>query len=508
MSVILALDQSTSATKALLFELEGRVLDRETLPHTQYYPQPGWVEHDAEEIYRNTLQVIRALLARNAARRDDLLCLSLTNQRETIVVFERGTGAPLHHAIVWQDRRGDPLCTRLAAQGYGEWVQQRTGLKIDTYFPASKLAWLFERDPSLYRRVESGEALIGTIDAYLVYRLTGGAVFATDHTNASRTLLYNIHTLGWDRELCDLFGVPLAALPEVRESSARYGETTCDGALDRPLPIAGVMGDSQAALFAERCFRPGMAKVTFGTGSSVLLNIGADVKLSRSGIVTTIGWVLDGRPAYAFEGIINFTGATIQWLRDQLKLIETAAETEALATAVADNHGVYFVPAFVGLSAPYWRADARAAIVGLTPGATRSHVVRAALESIAYQIRDVLGLMASEAGVPLAYVHADGGAVSNRFLMQFTADLTQYTLRASALPELSALGAVFSGGLGMGVYAGLDALERLPLESVDYTPQISGQQADALYTGWQAAVQQVLAAPREPAHPAQQAGRA
>ncbi len=502
MTTILVLDQSTSATKALLFDANGAVLDKESLPHTQHYPRPGWVEHDAEQIYANTLHAIRTLMARNAAQRDDLLCLSITNQRETIVVFERETGRPLYPAIVWQCRRGDALCAELTAQGHGDFVQQRTGLKIDTYFPASKLAWLFKHEPDIRRRVESGEALIGTIDTYLIYRLTGGAVFATDHTNASRTLLFNINTLAWDADLCALFGVPVGALPEVRESSATFGETTCESALDRPLPIAGVMGDSQAALFAERCYRPGLAKVTFGTGSSVLLNIGPQPRLSDKGIVTTIGWVLRGQPAYAFEGIINFTGATVQWLRDQLRLIETAAETEALATSIPDNGGVYLVPAFVGLSAPYWRADAKGAIVGLTPGATREHIVRAALEAIAYQVRDVLGLMASEAGMPLQTVHADGGAVSNRFLMQFTADITQQALRASSLPELSALGAVLAGGLGMGLYSGLDAIERLPLSFVDYTPAMPPRHADALYAGWQGAVQQVLAA--EPAAPREQ----
>lgn len=493
MTTILAIDQSTSATKALLFDAAGTVLDKESVPHTQHYPRPGWVEHDAEQIYDNTLRAIRTLLDRNPQRRDDLLCLSITNQRETIVVFERDTGRPLYRAIVWQCRRGDPICAELIEQGHGDFVQQRTGLKIDTYFPASKLTWLFRKEPGIRHKVESGKALIGTIDTYLIYRLTGGKVFATDHTNASRTLLFNINTLDWDADLCALFRVPIGALPEVRESSATFGETTCEGALDRPLPIVGVMGDSQAALFAERCFRPGLTKVTFGTGSSVLLNIGPEPRLSDKGIVTTIGWVLKGKPAYAFEGIINFTGATVQWLRDQLRLIESAAETEALATSVPDNGGVYLVPAFVGLSAPYWRADAKGAIVGLTPGATREHVVRAALEAIAYQVRDVLGLMASEAGMPLRTVHGDGGAVSNRFLMQFTADITQQALRASSVPELSALGAVLAGGLGMGLYGDLDAIERLPLGFVDYTPAMPPQQADALYAGWQAAVRQVLA---------------
>lgn len=492
MTTILALDQSTSATKALLFDAEGAVLDREALPHHQHYPRPGWVEHDAEEIYANALRVIDELLARNPARRDDLLCLSLTNQRETIVVFERGTGAPLYPAIVWQDRRGDALCAALSAQGHAADVQQRTGLKIDTYFPASKLAWLFEQEPEIRRRVDCGEALIGTIDAYLIYRLTGGTVFATDHTNASRTLLFNIHTLRWDAGLCALFGVPVSALPEVRESRASFGETTCGGALDRPLPIAGVMGDSQAALFAERCIRPGMAKVTFGTGSSVLLNIGAAPALSTRGIVTTIGWVLNGRPTYAFEGIINFTGATIAWMKNQMQYITSPQETEALAQTVKDNGGVYLVPAFVGLSAPYWKPAARAAIIGLTPFSTRGHIVRAALESIAYSIKDVLDLMKNEAGITLHSVNGDGGMVSNHFLMQLVADFTGLTLRASDLPEMSALGAVLSGTLGMGVYSSPSALTELPLAFSLYQPQMKPEQVAQLYAGWQDAVRRVF----------------
>jgi glycerol kinase len=492
MTTILAIDQSTSATKALLFTADGDLLDKTACEHHQYYPRPGWVEHDAEEIYANTLKAVQTLLARHPEVKGDLLGLSITNQRETIVVFDKGSGQPLYHAIVWQCRRGDPICAALIEQGYGEQVQQKTGLKIDTYFPASKLKWLFENEPDIRRRVEDGSALIGTIDTYLIYRLTGGAVFATDHTNASRTLLYNIADRRWDAELCALFGVPVAALPEVRESSARFGATDLGGALDQPIPISGVMGDSQAALFAERCFRPGMAKVTFGTGSSVLLNIGDRILRSESGIVTTIGWVYRGQPTYAFEGIINFTGATVAWLRDQLGLIDSSADSEPMALSVPDNGGVYLVPAFVGLSAPYWRADAKGAIVGLTPGATRNHIVRAALEAIAYRVRDVLGLMAQDAGVTLEYVHGDGGAVSNRFLMQFVADITRTTVRAATLPELSALGAVLSGTLGMGVHGSLAALEALPQTFADYTPQMDAQQAEAYYAGWLAAVRKVL----------------
>ncbi len=492
MSMILALDQSTSATKALLFNPDGTLAAKTAREHRQHYPQPGWVEHDAEEIYTNVLHVITVLLDQNPGAQDDLLCLSITNQRETIVVFDRATGKPLYNAIVWQCRRGDPICARLAEQGHAATVQQKTGLKIDTYFPASKLTWLFEHEPDIRRQVEQGAALVGTIDTYLIYRLTGGAVFATDHTNACRTLLYNIADLRWDDDLCALFGVPVAALPEVRESSAQYGETDLGGRLDAPLPICGVMGDSQAALFAERCFHPGMAKVTFGTGSSVLLNIGNEMLYSPNGIVTTIGWVYDGQPVYAFEGIINFTGATIAWLRDQLGLIADSAETEALAQAVPDNGGVYLVPAFVGLSAPYWRADAKGAILGLTPAATRNHVARAALEAIAYRVHDVLGVMAQDAGMTLEHVHGDGGAVSNRFLMQFVADITRHHVRASTLPELSALGAVLSGTLGMGVHASLAALEALPQPFEDYAPAMDAEQAAQYYAGWQSAVRHVL----------------
>lgn len=491
-SHVLAIDQSTSGTKALLFDASGGLVDQTARPHAQHYPQPGWVEHDADEIYANVLAVIGDLLANQTERRDDLLCLSLTNQRETFVVFDRATGEPLYNAIVWQCRRGEPICRRLREAGHEASVTQATGLKIDTYFPASKITWLLETEPSIRSRLEDGSALLGTIETYLIYRLTGGAVFASDHTNACRTLLYDINTLDWSDDLCVLFGVPRKALPEIRESAAHFGETDCGGILDRPLPICGVMGDSQAALFAQRAYRPGGAKVTFGTGSSVLLNVGEIPVRSQNGIVTTVGWVYDGKPTYAFEGIINFTGATIAWLRDQLQLIRDSVETEAFAASVPDNGGVYLVPAFVGLSAPYWRADVQGAIVGLTPGSTRAHVVRAALESVAYQVRDVLGLMASDSGVALRAVQADGGAVSNRFLMQFTADMTGLQVRASRLPELSALGAVFSGLLGMGVYDSLAALESLPAAFEDYAPQMDSAQVEANRAGWQAAVQRVL----------------
>ncbi|MBI5930535.1 MAG: glycerol kinase GlpK [Chloroflexi bacterium] len=492
MKVILAVDQSTSSTKAMLFNQHGELLGKTAVDHHQYYPQPGWVEHDAEEIYQNTLRAFGDLLKRNPAVKNNLLCLSLTNQRETIVIFDRKTGAPLHRAIVWQCRRGETYCSHLTEMGHSDGVQRLTGLKIDTYFPASKIKWLMDTSPNLRARLEDGSALTGTIDTYLIYRLTEGRSFLSDQTNACRTLLYDINTLTWSTTLCELFQVPRHALPEVIDSTAQFGETTLGGLLEKPIPICGVMGDSQAALFAERCFQPGMAKVTFGTGSSVLLNIGNTVRLSPNGIVTTIGWVYQGQPAYAFEGITNFTGGTITWMRDQMKLIESPQETEALAKSVPNNGGVYLIPAFVGLSAPYWQPNARAAIVGLTAASTKNHIVRAALESIAYQIRDVLDLMAADAGVALHYINGDGGMIHNHFLMQFVADITQITVRASSLSELSAFGAVMAGLLGMGVYDSLEALEGLPHHFADYAPQMESVAVQEYYAGWKAAVQRIL----------------
>ena len=491
MSTILALDQSTSATKALRFSLSGQLLDQVALAHQQYYPQPGWVEHDAEEIYQNTLTASRELLARHRSGLRDLAGLSITNQRETIVVFDRATGKPLYPAIVWQCRRGDAICQELISAGHEDRVFARTGLKIDTYFPAAKLTWLLREEPGIRRRLEAGSALIGTIDAYLIYRLTGGAVFATDHSNASRTLLFNINTLAWDEDLCALFEIPPGALPEVHESGAFFGQTDLEGALESPIPICGVMGDSQAALFAQQCYRPGDAKVTIGTGSSVMLNIGHEPLLSRNGLLTALAWVYEAKPVYAFEGIINYAGATVAWLRDGLELINNSAETEDLASSVEDNGGVYFVPAFVGLNAPYWRADVKAAIVGLTPGATKAHVARAALESIAYQIKDALDLMKAEAKADLTIIRADGGATRNAFLMQVVADLNGIAVRASTLPELSALGAVYAGMLGLGM-RNMSELRGMAANYSEYQAAMNAGLAENMHAGWKAAVRQIL----------------
>jgi len=495
MPLILALDQSTSATKALLFEADGRLVDRESHDHRQHYAQPGWVEHDAEEIWQNTLRALRTLLARQAARAGEIAGLSITNQRETIVIFERGSGRPLHPAIVWQCRRSEALCAEHIAAGREDLVRTRTGLKIDPYFSGSKLQWLARNRPELRAKLAAGEALIGTIDAYLVYRLTRGAVFACDATNASRTLLYDIGRLRWDDELCALWEVPVKALPEVRESFARFGETTVEGALARPLPICGVMGDSQAALFAHGCFTPGSAKVTFGTGSSVLLNLGAPMPRSGRGVVTALAWVRDGAPVYAFEGIIISAASTLTWLRDQLRLVENLEGVEALAAELPDNGGVYLVPAFSGLGFPHWAPAARASITGLSTHSDRRHVVRAALESIAYQLRDAFTAMRADAAVPLGAVHCDGGPTANRFLMQFTAEMTGTELRVAEMADCSALGAARAGLLGLGVVPSLEALAGRRGSEILYRPQLARAEVERLAAGWQQAVRRTVLPP-------------
>jgi glycerol kinase len=490
--MILALDQSTSATKAVLFDARGQVLDKASRNHQQIYPQPGWVEHDAEEIWKNVLAVIGEIAKRNRTKLSKLAALSITNQRETVLVFDRKTGKPLHHALVWQDRRGDAICAKLTKQGHGPIVLKKTGLKIDTYFSASKIRWLIENKPAIAAKLKSGAAVIGNIDAYLIHRLTGGKVFATDFTNASRTLLFDIGKLKWDAELCRLFKVPIRALPEVRESAAQFGETDVHGILPKRVPIIGVMGDSQASLFAQRCYQPGTAKATFGTGTSVMLNIGDKFRVSEKGAVTALAWVYQGKPTYAFEGLINFSAATLEWLKNQLGLIQSAAEVEKLALSVKDNGGVNLVPAFAGLSAPYWSPEARAAIIGITAHTNKAHIARAALESIAYQIRDVLDMMRVDARVKLQSLHADGGPTRNQFLMQFTADLTRAEIKVAEVAESSAWGAAMNGLLGLKVYQSLEELLKLTRRQRIYRPRMDYRQATALYAGWRRAVRRVL----------------
>jgi glycerol kinase len=490
--MILSIDQSTSATKAVLFDAHGKVLDKASRSHRQIYPQPGWVEQDAEEIWKNVLAVIREIAKRNPKMISKLAGVSLANQRETIIVFDRKTGKPLHNAIVWQCRRGTATCEKLRRQGHGALIRRKTGLMVDTYFSASKVKWLVTQKRDIARKLKSGEAVIGTIDTFLIYRLTHGKVFATDSTNASRTMLFDIGKLRWDETLCKLFGVPLRALPEVRESAAQFGETDANGILPRPVPIVGVMGDSQASLFAQKCFSSGTAKATFGTGTSVLLNIGDRPRVSKRGAVTALAWVLNGKPVYAFEGIINFSAATVEWLKNQLGLFQNAGEVERMAKRIKDNGGVYLVPAFAGLSAPWWSPGARAAIVGMTGFTKKEHIVRAAQEAIAYQIRDVLDMMRADSRTQLRSLHADGGPTRNKFIMQFTSDITRVELKVSDVPESSAWGAAMQGLLGLGIYKSLDELAKLRHEQKIFRPQMNARLVQKNYSGWQQAVKRVL----------------
>lgn len=492
MTIILAVDQSTSATKAMLFTGDASLLDHASVSHRQIFPRAGWVEHDADEIYQNMILALRNLRDKDPDTFKKAAWLSITNQRETIVIFDRKSGEPLYNAIVWQDRRGEAFCAQIRNSEHAETLRRKTGLFADTYFPAGKLTWVTKNCPEITGKIKNGSALIGTIDTYLIYRLTKGKVYATDHTNASRTLFYDIGLRDWDRDLLEMFGLPPIELPVVQESASVFGETDLEGILPKPIPIAGVMGDSQAALFAERCFDPGMAKITFGTGSSILMNIGHEKKFSENGIVTALAWVLQGEPTYAFEGITNFTGAVVAWLKDQLNLIPSAEASEALAVSVPDNGGVIFVPSFVGFSAPYWRSDVQGAIFGLTPGVTKEHIARAALEGIGFTVTDVLRVMGKDAGIPLLQLNADGGAARNRFLMQFVADLNQRELWASNLVDLSALGAVFSGGLAVGTYRGLDELRQIETGFSKYAPQMPKDKVDEIYAGWLDAVKKIL----------------
>jgi glycerol kinase len=492
MTLIFAIDQSTSATKAVVFDAAGEVVDRASREHRQIYPQPGWVEHDAEEIWQNTLAVLGEVAARQTARWTDVIGLSIANQRETFVVFDRRSGQPLHNAIVWQCRRGDDVCRALREAGHEPTVHAKTGLKLDAYFSGSKLRWLVDSKPEIAAKLRGGDALIGTIDAYLVHRLTHGGAFVTDPTNASRTLLYDARRLQWDGALCDLFGAPPKALPEVRESFARFGDTDGANTLPGHVPICGVMGDSQASLFAQRCFTLGAAKATLGSGTSVMINAGDTFKSAARGAVSALAWVRDGKPTYALEGLINYSSATVAWLRDQVGLIHDASETESLAASVPDNGGTYLVPAFAGLSAPYWSPGARAALVGMTAYTRREHIVRAALESIAYQIRDILDMIRGEAGVTASVLHADGGPTRNAFLMQFVADITRLELDVPEIPESSAWGAASAGLLGLGVYQSLEELAAAPRPSRRFRPKMNHDVAERFQSEWRTAVERTL----------------
>jgi glycerol kinase len=489
MAFVAAIDQGTTGTTVLVFDRRGRVAGRAYSEFTQHYPKPGWVEHDAEEIWRVSLAVLRQAVRRAGARGKDVAAIGITNQRETAVLWDRRTGRPVARAIVWQDRRTAPLCAALRKRGKEALVRRRTGLVLDPYFSATKVAWLLRNVRGLAARAARGEICFGTVDSWLLWRLTGGAVHATDRTNASRTLLYDIRRQRWDPELCRLFDVPMAMLPAVVASAGECGVSAPD-VLGAPIPIAGIAGDQQAALFGQGCVEPGMAKNTYGTGCFLLMNTGRRAVASRHGLLTTIACDAYGDAAYALEGSVFVAGAAMQWLRDGLGLIERAADSEALARSVESTLGVYFVPAFVGLGAPYWDPDARGAVVGLTRGVTRAHLARAALEALAFQTRDVVDAMVADGGT-LRTLRVDGGASANDFLMQFQADVLGVPVERPALVETTAIGAACLAGLATGFWKTPAELGRTRRIAKRFRPQGSAGARAAAYRGWVEAVARV-----------------
>ena len=486
---ILAIDQGTTSTRAILFNAEARAVAVAQRELEQHYPQRGWVEHDPECIWRDTLAVARKVLAKSDIGR--VAGIGITNQRETIVVWDRATGEPIHRAIVWQDRRTAEECARLKAEGVEPLVQSKTGLLLDPYFSATKIAWILDHVPGARERAERGELGCGTIDCFLLWRFTAGGVHATDITNASRTSLLDIRSGTWDAELCRLFRVPVQLLPEVRDNSGLFG-TSVPGMLDAELPIAGMAGDQQAALFGQACFHEGMIKSTYGTGCFMLVNTGAEPVVSGQRLLTTPAYRLAGKTTFALEGSIFVAGAAVKWLRDGLGVIADASQTHSMATKVPDSHGVIMVPAFVGLGAPHWDPDARGAIFGLTLDATGAHLARAALEAVAYQSLDLIEAMALDFDFPVEAMRIDGGMASNAWLGQFLADILQVSVQRPQNLETTALGAAFLAGLATGVWNGLEALEGTWQRSDGFTPAMPAKRRSHLVAGWREAVTRTL----------------
>ena len=495
---ILAIDQGTSGTKAVVFDSEGQVVAKATEPLTSHFPRPGFVEQDPVEIYGNVLVAVRACLKefKDTTSGDPgaIVTCGISNQRETFVLWDE-SGEPLCNAVVWQCKRSVDICARLKGTELEDEIKQRTGLIVDPYFSGTKLLWLCENDPKLAAAIRAGEAFFGTVDTWLLYKLTGGRSYLTDHTNASRTLLFNIDQLEWDTHLLGEYGLAGLRLPHAKPSSFEYGVTDFEGLLPQAITISAMIGDSHAAAFGERCFSPGTAKATMGTGCSILLNTGAKRVISETGMVTTICWSTEDRVDYALEGIIVTCGATINWLRDNMGLFAESSETEQMALSVEDNAGVYLVPAFSGLGAPHWKMDCRAAIMGLTLGSDKNHVVRAALESIPYQIKDVIVGMESDSGIRLRQLKVDGGITANKFVMRFLASLVETEVVNIGIPDVSALGAACLAGLRAGLFQDIDHLTRLATNELTYSTGPDAQAVQASYRGWQQVVQQLTMRP-------------
>ncbi len=485
---LLSLDQGTTSSRAIIFNKAGEIIIQCSKEFKQIYPKPGWVEHDPEEIFSTQVQVAKKAIKDSKIHPAKIAGIGITNQRETTIVWDKNTGKPVYNAIVWQCRRTADTCQRFARQGFDKKIRQKTGLVLDAYFSGTKLRWILKHVPGVREKAAKGELLFGTIDTWLIWKLTKGMVHATDYSNASRTMLYNINTLEWDEEILKLFKIPESMLPEVKPSSTIFGETDKDF-FKAGIPIAGVAGDQQAALFGQSCFDSGMTKCTYGTGSFMLMNTGEKIVKSRAGLLTTIAWGLDNKVTYALEGSAFIAGAAIQWLRDEMCIIKDSKESEEFAKKVKDTGDVYFVPAFVGLGAPHWDMYARGTIVGITRGTNRYHIVRAALEAMAYQTNDIVKAMLADAKMDLTALRVDGGAVQNNFLIQFQADILQTNIDRPKVFETTALGAAFLAGLGTGLYKNTDDINKSWHLDRTFTPDMPSEHAEQLFKRWGKAVE-------------------
>ena len=484
---IMALDSGTTSNRCILFNKKGEICSMAQKEFTQLFPQPGWVEHNADEIFDTMLLVARQALANIGATAENIAAIGITNQRETTVVWNRRTGEPICNAIVWQCRRTAEFCETLRSEGLTDTIRQKTGLVIDPYFSGTKIRWILQNVPGAKEQADRGELLFGTVETWLIWKLTGGRVHVTDYSNASRTMLFNIHSLCWDPEILSRLEIPASMLPTPMPSSCCYGQTEPQF-FGAPIPISGAAGDQQSALFGQACFQPGDAKCTYGTGAFLLMNTGSTPIFSKNGLVTTIAWGLNGQVCYALEGSIFVAGAAIQWLRDELRLIDSAADSEYLARRVPDTNGCYIVPAFTGLGAPYWDAYARGAIVGLTRGVNKYHIIRATLDSIAYQVSDVLSAMESDGGLRLSNLKVDGGASANNLLMQTQANITAAPVCRPVCVETTALGAAYLAGLAVGYWKNQEEIQRNWTVDRSFTPDISQQEREKMLSGWRKAV--------------------
>jgi glycerol kinase len=484
---IMALDQGTTSSRAILFDHDGQIVATAQKEFTQFYPKAGWVEHDAMEIWGTQSGVMKEVIAKAGVDAEEIAAIGITNQRETTVVWDRETGKPVYHAIVWQCRRTAGFCDELKARGLEDYVRENTGLVVDAYFSGTKVNWILENVEGAREKAEAGKLAFGTIDTWLIWNLTKGKVHVTDYSNASRTMLYNIRDLKWDEKMMKELAVPASVLPEVKQSSEVYGMTD-PSVFGIEIPISGIAGDQQAALFGQACFEPGMAKNTYGTGCFMLMNTGEEIVPSKNGLLTTMAWGVDGKVEYALEGSIFIAGASIQWLRDELRLINDAKDSEYFATKVKDSNGVYVVPAFVGLGAPYWDMYARGTILGLTRGANRNHIIRATLESIAYQTRDVLEAMQDDSGIQLQALKVDGGAVANNFLMQFQSDILDVPVYRPVVAETTALGAAYLAGLAVKFWDSKEVIAKKWAIDREFEPQMAESKRTEMYSGWKKAV--------------------